>query len=53
MYRAVNLNVVDGVSSVEVLLNGSPLGQLSLTVPGAHNIQNALAAVTVGMRLGL
>ncbi|HAA90413.1 MAG TPA: UDP-N-acetylmuramate--L-alanine ligase [Peptococcaceae bacterium] len=30
-----------------------PLGRLRLSVPGAHNIQNALAAVAVGIRLGL
>jgi len=29
------------------------LGKLTLAVPGIHNAQNALAAVAVGMRLGL
>src|SRR6185295_1608696 len=29
------------------------LGTLSLAVPGRHNLQNALAAVAVGMELGL
>jgi UDP-N-acetylmuramate--alanine ligase len=29
------------------------LGQLELVVPGRHNLQNALAAVAVGERLGL
>jgi UDP-N-acetylmuramate--alanine ligase len=29
------------------------LGTLSLQVPGRHNLQNALAAVTVGLELGL
>jgi UDP-N-acetylmuramate--alanine ligase len=35
---------------------GNPLvslGTLSLSVPGRHNLQNALAAVAVGMELGL
>jgi UDP-N-acetylmuramate--alanine ligase len=31
----------------------SPLGRLSLNVPGRHNLQNALAAVAVGLELGL
>jgi UDP-N-acetylmuramate--alanine ligase len=31
----------------------TPLGTLSLAVPGRHNLQNALAAVAVGMELGL
>ncbi len=30
-----------------------PLGVLELSVPGRHNLQNALAAVAVGDRLGL
>ena len=29
------------------------LGALSLSVPGRHNLQNALAAVAVGVELGL
>jgi len=29
------------------------LGELSLNVPGRHNLQNALAAVAVGLELGL
>ena len=32
---------------------GEPLGVLELSVPGRHNLQNALAAVAVGERLGL
>ena len=31
----------------------SPLGTLTLVVPGRHNLQNALAAVAVGLELGL
>ncbi len=31
----------------------SPLGTLRLQVPGRHNLQNALAAVAVGLELGL
>jgi len=30
-----------------------PLGRLELAVPGRHNLQNALAAITVGQRIGL
>jgi UDP-N-acetylmuramate--alanine ligase len=30
-----------------------PLGRLELTVPGRHNLQNALAAVAVGQHIGL
>jgi UDP-N-acetylmuramate--alanine ligase len=31
----------------------APLGRLTLQVPGRHNLQNALAAVAVGLELGL
>jgi UDP-N-acetylmuramate--alanine ligase len=33
--------------------SSSPLGTLRLVVPGRHNLQNALAAVAVGLELGL
>ncbi len=32
---------------------GRPLGKLTLTVPGRHNVYNALAALSVGHSLGL
>ena len=31
----------------------SPLGHLKLSVPGRHNLQNALATIAVGLELGL
>jgi UDP-N-acetylmuramate--alanine ligase len=31
----------------------TPLGSLALSVPGRHNLQNALAAIAVGLELGL
>jgi UDP-N-acetylmuramate--alanine ligase len=40
-------------SSAPVKRKGSPLGMLELSVPGRHNLQNALAAVTVGLELDL
>jgi UDP-N-acetylmuramate--alanine ligase len=33
--------------------DGITLGTLALSVPGRHNLQNALAAVAVGLELGL
>jgi UDP-N-acetylmuramate--alanine ligase len=55
-----------GASGVSLAGNGSrssvvrrrdgaeqPLGTLTLAVPGRHNVQNALAAVAVGLELGL
>jgi UDP-N-acetylmuramate--alanine ligase len=40
-------------SSATVNRRGATLGTLDLSVPGRHNLQNALAAVAVGLELGL
>ena len=40
-----------GPFSAKATVNG--LGELTLNVPGRHNLQNALAAVAVGIELGL
>jgi UDP-N-acetylmuramate--alanine ligase len=37
----------------EVRADFATLGRLTLAVPGRHNLQNALAAIAVGMELGL
>ena len=36
-----------------VMQDGQILGPIELSVPGRHNLQNALAAVAVGLELGL
>ncbi|MCL1975550.1 MAG: UDP-N-acetylmuramate--L-alanine ligase [Firmicutes bacterium] len=40
-------------AKADVYENGVFLGRLSLTVPGEHNVTNALAALAVGRELGL
>src|SRR5438552_2007449 len=37
----------------QAVLEGSPLGKVELVVPGAHNVLNSLAAVAVGIDLGV
>ena len=39
--------------SFTVEWRGEPLGRITLGVPGKHNVQNALAAVAVGLEVGL
>ncbi len=39
--------------SFEALAAGQSLGRMTLHVPGRHNVQNALAAIAVGLELGL
>jgi len=51
--RAEGVSISGFHTEFEAVLNGSPLGMISLNVPGRHNAQNALAAVAVGMELGM
>ncbi len=51
--RAENLTFEDLGSSFDVVTSQGTLGSVSLQVPGRHNVQNSLAAVTIGMHLGL
>lgn len=45
---------LDGLKSqCEVVYRGENLGRLQLKVPGRHNVSNALAAIAVGLELGL
>ncbi len=40
-------------SRFEVLYKGSPLGKINLSLPGEHNVKNALASVAIGLELGI
>jgi len=51
--RAADLSFAGFGSSFDAIVDGRTLGRVQLTVPGAMNVQNALAAVAVGVRLGL
>lgn len=43
----------DFSSKCRVVWRGLELGDLILRVPGRHNIQNALAAMAIGLRMGM
>jgi UDP-N-acetylmuramate--alanine ligase len=49
--RAELVAVPDG-DTMHVTLNGTPLGDVRLRVPGDHNRRNALAALSAGLLLG-
>jgi len=51
--RAVDVTWNERHSSFSVVHNGQTLGNITLQVPGDHNIRNALAAVSVGLQLGI
>jgi UDP-N-acetylmuramate--alanine ligase len=50
---AENLETGAGRSEFDVRVKGKPLGRFAVNVPGRHNVQNTLAAVAVGIELGL
>ncbi len=51
--QAVDIHHKENTSSFMVLKNNKELGEVTLQIPGKHNIQNALAAITVGLELGV
>lgn len=51
--RAENVAIEGFQTKFDVFLNNTELGSVILHVPGRHNAQNALAAIAVGMELGM
>jgi len=51
--RAENITVEGLGTSFDVVTSQGLLGRVALQVPGRHNVQNSLAAVTIGLHLGL
>jgi len=51
--RAVDLVFVGTTSAFTVVDDGVELGRLTLQIPGRHYVLDALAALSVGLRLGL
>lgn len=52
-YRARNIRTHDAVTIFDVYRYREYLGTIRLNVPGRHNVANSLAAVAVGMQIGL
>jgi len=52
-YQVKEIKQMGFTTEGKVYHRGSLLGTLKLSVPGFHNMQNALAAVAVGMHLGM
>ena len=51
--QAVELVHKHNTTRFIVLRNGSELGEVMLQIPGRHNVQNALAAIAVGLELNV
>ena len=50
---ARDLDIGPTGSTYTATLDGEPLGPVTVAVPGAHNVANSLAAVAVGLDLGV
>lgn len=53
MLRAVKISHHACRCSFSVIFDNKPLGSIDLNVPGDHNVKNALAAIAVGIELGI
>ena len=51
--QAVDIRHKDNLSTFTVVRQGDDLGQVTIQVPGKHNVQNSLAAIAVGLELGV
>ncbi len=51
--RPVNITSSQLRSTFTVLFEGEELGEVSIDAPGDHNIRNALAAIGIGIELGI
>ncbi len=51
--QAVEITHRANTSSFTAVYEGNDLGLIKLQIPGKHNVQNALAAIAVGLQLGV
>jgi UDP-N-acetylmuramate--alanine ligase len=51
--QAIEIHHKENTSTFTVTRGFDDLGQVTLQIPGKHNIQNALAAIAVGLQLGV
>jgi len=52
-YRAFNLEFSPAGSTFDICYQGSKLAEVELSVPGEHNVLNALSVLAVGHQLGV
>lgn len=51
--RAANIRVADGAYHFDLIAEGHTLRDLTLGMPGRHNVENALAASAMALHLGV
>lgn len=52
-YRAINIEMVNEYGSFDLIVKGENLGRVKLSVPGMHNVYNALAVIASAMYSGV
>lgn len=52
-YQATDIGYTDGKMHFTVKKKGVSLGNITLRIPGEHNVLNALATVIVGLEIGI
>ena len=52
-YQARNIRFNENKSTYTVSCGEECLGEINLNVPGEHNVLNSLAAVVLGLEMGL
>ncbi|MDH4469448.1 MAG: UDP-N-acetylmuramate--L-alanine ligase [Verrucomicrobiae bacterium] len=52
-YRYESLKQENGSSSFVVIAKNRPLGRLELSIPGAHNVSNAMIVIALALELGV
>lgn len=45
---ANNIHIINGCTHFDVILNGENLGEYILSIPGMHNVSNALSVIYIG-----
>ena len=50
---ARNIELAGGYSIFDVVWRGAEISRVWLSLPGEHNVQNALAAIAIGLELGV
>ena len=51
--QAIDIRHKENTSTFTVVRNVEDLGEITIQIPGKHNVQNALAAIAVGLQLGI
>jgi UDP-N-acetylmuramate--alanine ligase len=51
--HVLDVEAAGGTSAFTVVADGAEVGRVEITMPGLHNVYNSLAAVAVGLELGV